>query len=292
MPSLASQTQVLLRKILFATDFSSCSETALGYCLGLSRRFDATLYTVSVVDAELDAQPPHQQYLEHSAESTLAKLANSDLFRGINHVELVKEGFGSVSEVLLELIDRLSVDLIVLGTHGRGGIKKLVLGSVAEEILNRAPCSVLSVGPRVRAKSEPEWKFRRILCATDLRPGSESLPAYALWLAKQEHSHLILLHVLHVSTDAPPGQAQRETDIAVRQLFQLLPPETSTSAGTQCLVEVGAVGELIAKVANDQSADLILIGRRRTLHPRVSAHLPWTTLHQVLCRAQCPVLMV
>ncbi|MGB9511447.1 MAG: universal stress protein, partial [Candidatus Acidiferrum sp.] len=60
MPILASRTQISLRKILFATDFSSCSETALPYGLGLSRRYGATLYTVSVVSAELtyDVQPP------------------------------------------------------------------------------------------------------------------------------------------------------------------------------------------------------------------------------------------
>ena len=65
MISPGSQTQVALRKVLFATDFSSCSETALRYSLGLSRRYDATLYMVSVVSAEVtyDAQPPDPLYL-------------------------------------------------------------------------------------------------------------------------------------------------------------------------------------------------------------------------------------
>jgi nucleotide-binding universal stress UspA family protein len=294
MPVLASQTQVSLRKILFADDFSSCSETALRYCLGLSRRYDATLYTVCVVSAEItyDTQPPDPLYLRHCAENKMAKLAASERFQGIKHLELVEEGFGTVSNVLLELIDRLHIDLIVLGTHGRGGIKKVVLGSVAEEILNCAPCAVLTVGPHVPPKSMSEWKLRSILCATDFRPDSAKVLSYALWLAKDEYAHLTLLHVLKMPTDAPPEHREAEKDNAMKQLVQLLPPERSAPVEAQCIVEIGAPGERIVKVADDQSVDLIVIGTHHTFHPHLSAHLPWAMLHQVLCHAQCPVLKV
>jgi nucleotide-binding universal stress UspA family protein len=294
MPTLASQTQVSLRKILYATDFSSCSETALRYVLGLSRHYNATLYSVCVVSAELtyDAQPPDPLYLRHSAENKMAKLADSKLFQGIKHLELVEEGFGTVSNVLLELIDRLHIDLIVLGTHGRVGIKKVVLGSVAEEILNCAPCAVLTVGPHVPPKSMSEWKLGRILCATDLRPGSEKVFCYALWLAKKEYAHLTLLHVLKTRTAAPWEQPEQDRDFAMKQLMQLRPPETNSFLEAQCIVEFGAPGERILKVADDQGVDLIVIGPHHTFHPHVSAHLPWAMLHQVLCHARCPVLKV
>ncbi|MGB2636225.1 MAG: universal stress protein [Candidatus Acidiferrum sp.] len=294
MISPGSQTQLALRKVLFATDFSSCSETALRYSLGLSRRYDAILYMVSVVSAEVtyDAQPPDALYLRHSAENKLAKLADAELFQGIKHLELVEEGFGSVSRVLLELIERLHIDLIVLGTHGRGGIKKLVLGSVAEEIINRAPCAVLTVGPHVHAKLISEFKLQRILCATDLQPGSEKVLAYALWLAKDENAHVTLLHVLKILTDAPSEHREAQRDTAMKQLVQLLTPETSPSLEVQSIAEIGEPGKCILKVAEDQGADLIVIGPHHTFHPRVSAHLPWAMLHQVLCHARCPVLKV
>ena len=294
MISPGSQTQVALRKVLFATDFSSCSETVLRYSLGLSRRYDATLYMVSVVSAEVtyDAQPPDPLYLRHSAENKMAKLADSELFQGIKHLELVEEGFGSVSRVLLEMVERLHIDLIALGTHGRGGIKKLVLGSVAEEIINRAPCAVLTVGPHVPAKLISEFKLQRILCATDLQPGSEKVIAYARWLAKDENAHLTLLHVLKMPGDAASENREARKDTAMKQLVQLLPPETSPSLDVQPIVEIGAPGECILKVAEDQGADLIVIGPHHTFHPRVSAHLPWAMLHQVLCHARCPVLKV
>jgi nucleotide-binding universal stress UspA family protein len=288
MPSLASGAQVALRKILFATDFSPCSEIALRYGLGLSRRFDATLYTVSVVSAEIAyVQPPDPLFFRHSAEDKMTQLVSSNVFQGINHLELVKEGFGDVSEVLLELIERLHIDLIVLGTHGRGGIKKLVLGSVAEDLVNRAPCAVLTIGPHVSLQSVSEMKLQGILCATDLRPGSENVLASALWLAKEEHARLILLHVLKMPAGTPLERLAVERGIAMNRLAQLLPRETTA---VDCIVEIGAAGERILGVAEHHCVDLVVIGRHHTFHPRMSAHLPWAMLHQVLCHARCPVL--
>jgi nucleotide-binding universal stress UspA family protein len=162
---------ISLQNILLATDFSSCSETALSYAVGMSRRYGATMYTVSVVPEEFsDVQPQDPFYLRHSAENKMANLVKSDVFQGIKHQELVKEGF--ITEVRSELIGRLEIGLIVLGTHGRGGIKNLVLGSVAEEIVDSAYCPVLTVGPHVSSKLEPEVRLRRILYATDSLPGA------------------------------------------------------------------------------------------------------------------------
>ncbi len=294
MWSLVTPIRISLQNILLATDFSSCSETALSCAVGMSRRYGATLYTVSVVPAEIsdDVQPPDPFYHRHSAENKMADLAKSGLFQGIKHHELVKEGFGFISEVLLELIGRLEIDLVVLGTHGRGGIKKLVLGSVAEEIADSAYCPVLSVGPHTSSKLGPELKLRRILYATDLLPGSARALAYALWLVEHEHAHLTLLHVLKMPTDLPSGYPEAERDNAMKRLVELLPPGTTLSVETEFIVETGAPAEHILKVAEDQPVDLIVMGPHHTPHPGVSAHLPWVTLHQVLCHARCPVLTV
>jgi nucleotide-binding universal stress UspA family protein len=114
--------------------------------------------------------------------------------------------------------------------------------------------------------------------------------AYALALAADEHAHLILLHVL--SADRPSQDREAEKDLAMKQVLQLLPPETSPSARVQPIVAIGAPAEHIPKVAEDVRADLIVIGPPGTLHPRISAHLPWALLHQVLSHARCPVLRV
>ncbi len=260
----------------------------------MCRRYGATLYTVSVVSSEItyNVQPPDPFYLRHTAERKMAKLVISGVFEGIKHRELIKEGFDSVSKVLLSLIDSLLIDLVVLGLHGRSGIKKLVLGSVAEEIVNCAPCRVLTVGPEVPPKMISELKLGEILCATDLQPGSAGVLLYALALAADDNAHLTLLHVLKMPTDSPAEHRDAQKDFAMKQLEQLLPPEASTLLETQSIVEIGMPQERIPKVAQDLRADLIVMGPHHTSHPRISAHLPWAMLHQVLSRARCPVLRV
>ena len=292
MSSPVASISVSLQNILLATDFSPCSETALAYGIGLCRRYDATLCTVTVVPEEITdyVQPPDPFYLRHSAEKKMASLAGLELFQGIKHRELVKEGF--VSEVLSDLIERFDIDLVVLGTHGRGGIRKVVIGSVAEGIVDSAPCPVLTVGPHVSAKPGSDLKLRRILYATDLLHGSARALTYALWLAEQEHAHLTLLHVLKMPTDVPLGYPESEKKIVMKRLVQLIPPEAAASVETEFIVEVGAPGEHILKTAESRNADLIVMGPHHTSFTRASTLLPWLTPHQVLCHARCPVLTV
>ena len=292
MSPLAAPTRIALQNILLPTDFSSFSETVLAYGVALCRRYDTTLYTVTVVPEEITdyVQPPDPFFLRHSAENKMASLGGSELFRGIKHRELVKEGF--VADILPDLIDRLEIDLVVLGTHGRGGIKKLVLGSVAEGVIESASCPVLTVGPQVSPKLGAELKLRGILCATDLLHASTRALTYALWLAEQEHAHLTLVHVLKVPTDSSLGYAESEREMAMKRIMRLLPPETAATVGAECIVEIGAPGEHILKVAEEQNADLIVMTPHHTAYAQVSTHLPWIIPHQVLCHAHCPVLTV
>lgn len=291
MSLAATTTGISLQNILFATDFSSRSDAALPYAIGVSRRYGSTLRTVTVVPEELsDVQPPDPFYLRHCAENKMAGLARSELFKGVKHHELVKEGY--VKEVLSELIQRLRIDLLVLGTHGRGGVAKLLVGSRAEEIESSAPCPVLAVGPNVSKRLEPELKLRKVLYATDLPTVSAKALAYALWLAQHEHAHLTLLHVLKMPTDVPLGHLESEREIAMKRLVQLLPPETTVSVELEGVVEIGAPAEHILRIAEYQRADLIVMGPHHTSFARVSAHLPWVTPHLVLCHSRCPVLTV
>jgi len=292
--SLLAAPSISLHNIMFATDFSSSSEAALPYAIGLFRRYDSLLNIVSVVPAEIcdKAQPPDPFHFRHSAENKMANLMRSDLFQGIKHQELVQEGEDKVPQVLSELMQKLEIDLVVLGTHGRGGVKKVLLGSVAGEIVDSAPGPVLTVGPYASSKAMPELKLARILYATDLLPGSAKALAYALWLAEHEHAHLTLLHILKMPADVPLEYPEAERDIAMKRLRQLLPSEADLSEEREFIVEVGAPAEHILKVAKGQGADLIVMGPHHTSHPRISVHLPWVTPHQVLCHARCPVLTV
>jgi len=83
--------------------------------------------------------------IRRSAESKMADMAGSELFKGIMHTELVREG--EVADVLSDLVRQDHIDLIVLGTEGRTGLRKFLLGSVAEVVFRTAECPVLTLGP-------------------------------------------------------------------------------------------------------------------------------------------------
>lgn len=285
-------SNISLRNILFATDFSPSSEAALAYAVGLSRRYQSFLTIANVVPAEVCvyAQPPDPFFFRHSAEARMARLMASNIFHGIKHQELIKEAEGDIPFVLSELMRSLAIDLVVLGTHGRSGVKKVLLGSVSEEIVYSAHCPVLTVGPDVSRKSMVELMFGRILCATNLLPGSANALAYSLWLAQQEHASLIVLHIPKMPSDRRSAPPEAESDSVLVRLEHLVPRDVGISV--KFIVEIGTPAERILYEAEHQGADLIVMGSHHTSHPRVAAHLPWVIDHQVLCHAGCPVLTV
>ena len=99
--------------------------------------------------------------------------------------------------------------------HGRSGIKKLVLGSVAEEIVNCAPCPVLTVGPQVPPKMISELKLRENSVRDGHAARVRESASYAQALARDENAQLTLLHVLKMPADAPPEHREAQRDIAM-----------------------------------------------------------------------------
>jgi len=139
---------MLPRTILVPIDFSTCSERALDYALSLAERLDATVHLVTAIaaampglDSLLSAQTDAAPRLE--AIGALQKLATerSSLAKIGRLIALP----GDARDAILQIANELHIDLIVMGTHGRRGVSRLVLGSVAEEIVRRAPCAVLTV---------------------------------------------------------------------------------------------------------------------------------------------------
>lgn len=280
--------------ILFATDLSSASAAAMPYAVWLGRRFHSQLHIVNVVAAEIieGAQPPDPFSLRHFAENRLKNMVRSEIFDGIRHRELVEEAQGNVSDVLLRLIRRLKVDLIVLGTHGRGGLTKMLLGSVSEELAYISSCSVLTVGPAVRSMQIGELKIKRILCATDLLPGSDTLLSYAVRLGENEHAKLDLLHTINLPSNTRKASSDFQRTRATTKLEQLVEQQAAHSQEIRAIVEVGSVAKQILRTAQELHADLIVIRQSSTSLPGLAAHLPWLAVHQLLSHAPCPVLTV
>jgi len=220
--------------------------------------------------------------------------------QGFPHHTYIRHG--KVSEVLSEIIREHQIDLLVASTHGRTGLGKLVMGSVAEEIFRHAPCPVFTVGPRVPklgrspirrhdAEITPaKLEFRHILYATDFTPHSLAGASYAFSLAAEFRTRLALLHVIE-EYGGPLYDRPGPIDAALRKLEDLTPQEVDLRYAPEPIVEFGSPADRILQAAEDRDAGLIVLGVRPD-HIDASTHLPWATAHRVVTQANCPVLTV
>ena len=162
------------KNILLATDFSDASERAFDYAIAIACLHGSKIYLVHVIPPDSTSiPPPRTDWMRHEAEREMESLSSRSELKPIAHETVLRTG--SVWSVLSALISQQNIDLVVLGTHGRGGLKKLVLGSVAEEVVRRVGCPVITVGPHIDLPLGEVGEFHRILYATDFHPASARL---------------------------------------------------------------------------------------------------------------------
>ena len=288
MPLVEAKPHILLKNILFPTDFSERSAAALPYAAAIARHYDAKIYLAHVVVSEEAVSSPAAVTPANRtiAQQEMAILDRCDLLNGLQYEALVEEG--ELWDVLSKLIKDHEIDFIVLGTSGGGGFKKLIAGSVAEEVVREAFCPVLAVGPEVPPRAQLQGDMCRILCAADFQPWSDLALTYAISLAEENHAQLTLVHAVDPD-ETPP--ADRDLEKFLRDLQQMLPSDANLALPPEFVVEVGAPGRIILKVAADSGCDLVVVGARE-MYGRPSAPFAWVRLHQILCAARCPVLTV
>jgi nucleotide-binding universal stress UspA family protein len=264
--------------------------------MAIAQQYGGKVYGAHVINSQdylftaPEAWPAFEQQEEQLQRDSKARL--DEQLRGVPHQELF--GVGDVWTVLSRFIGEHSVDLLVVGTHGRTGARKLLLGSIAEQIFRQASCPVLSVGPNVTCKSDGRIKFERILFATNF--GKESLAAlpFALSLAEENQSELALLHV--VEKPAIPDFTEVKLSV-IRRMQQLVLPEAAAWCKVEYLVEFGnqfaPPAEPIVAIAEERGADLLVLGARTTSGALGTVtHLTNTTAQYVVAHATCPVLTV
>ena len=145
---------IALKKILVATDFSEPSEAALAYGRELARNFGASLTVLNVVDNILTraygsdgmvlADSELQREIEDAARRQVDALLFEDDRRDLRAVGVTVTSNSPAAAIVTYARD-VAVDLIVMGTHGRGAVAHLLMGSVAERVVRTAPCPVLTV---------------------------------------------------------------------------------------------------------------------------------------------------
>jgi nucleotide-binding universal stress UspA family protein len=270
-------SRITFQNILFATDISYLSEAALPYALETARLYRSKVYAVHVRRHGATWDRPEQNAIS-SLEERLKQ---------VPHEVLVQEG--EVHSTLLRLMAEKKIDLAVMSTHGRTGLGRVLLGSVAEKIFREAPCPVLTVGPRLVRK--PEWvaKIKEVLYATDLSPVSEGAAKYAVSLAQENESRLTVLNVQPPAKAGAVVESEQQITATLRRLQELVPPEAPLWCEPYYVVERGDPAETILDVAGRYGADLIVLGIRPH-DVGTATHLTRPTAQRIVAGSACPVL--
>jgi nucleotide-binding universal stress UspA family protein len=297
MITTGASARITLKSILYLTDFSEPSEAALPFATAIARGYDASVYALHVLmPAPYVYSTPE---LTAAAITGLEEGANQEMQKveselaGLPHETIVERGF-AVWPTLERAIKEHTIDLVVLGTHGRTGTQKFLLGSVAEEIFRRSPVPVLTIGPWVRGGAHNEARFHRVLFATDFTRESLAALPYAVSFAQENQARLFLLHVIRTRGH---GQDEIRGDLSAAntlyELSELVPKDAELWCRPEAIVEHGEPAEGILEAAKQRGADLIVLGVRDAAGRLGAAtHLERTTAHKVVAHAPCPVLTV
>src|SRR6266704_547943 len=224
MKAVQARTRITLKNILFATDFSQAADAAAPIAIQIAGRYGAKVYGVHVnrFDDYTAAAPNAWAGMAEAADKETKEDAGrlNEQLQGIEHEVVIGEG--NIWEVVSKLIKEKEIDLVVLGTRGRTGLGKTILGSVAEQILRQSPCPVLTVGPHVNLWSDEYAKMREILYVTDLTADSPTAAPYAISLAQENQAHLVLLHVIEDTKAGDLVDSREVVDLKERKLQQLV----------------------------------------------------------------------
>ncbi len=295
MKTLDVQHGIQVKNILFLTDFSQPSTTAAEYARALAKTYGAKVISLYVQPPMVNPMtPPAGWYgLEEAA-----RLRNEEhrkeletAFLGVSLQILIRDG--DLWSNVTTTVEKENIDLIVMGTHGRTGVKQFFLGSVAEEIFRQAECPVLLVGPAVSDAAEAPAQFTRILYPTNFGEEAKVAAAYAVSLAQEQQAYLTMLHVIE---EPKVGELVKAHDVSAADeaaLRKLVPADAEKWCVPDFIIERGRPAEKILDVAGRRKAQLIIMGvRKESGFPGAATHLPIAVAHEVVSKARCPVLTV
>ena len=298
-----------ITRILWPTDFSAPARQALEQAALVAKWYGATIAALHVAASRMPSAPdlPLPQSTAVISESEVQELigrlrAEGDhAARGIPFDPVVRHGH-QIDCVISAAAE--SADLIVMGTHGAGGFRHLMLGSVTEKVVRRARCPVLTVPPRVHGSSAVP--FTRILCAIDAFAPTPTAVTYACSLAQEAAASIVLLHVVEWPWHEPPAPPLEELPArealalaefrtyverqAKTRLETLVPSDVRDWCGVKIEVRHGKPSHEILRAASEARAELIVTG----VHAEhaLDRVVFGSTTNNVVRSATCPVLTV
>ena len=303
-----------IQRILCPIDFSEFSRHALDHALALAWRYESTITVLHVFPtAPLTAYAPGMPGFEPNVLTRADRgqlleqmkcFIETESAPGVPFDTVIREG-DVTGEILKQATD-MQAQLLVMGTHGRSGFERFLLGSVTEKVLRKAGCPVLTV-PRRHPDAVPATPmlFKQILCPVDFSDCSMQALNYAVSLAQQAGTHLTVLHVIPDELEVTPDAygailmndlerladfRRRQQDHARQRLTEAVPETVRMHGRVETVVSSGKPSREILRIAAEQQVDVIVIG----VQGRGTANLMFfgSTTNQVVREAVCPVLTV
>lgn len=294
-----------LNQILVPIDFSECSKQALRYAVPLARQLDGKISLLHVVDwliapAALSAVVTEENRIEEAAQRKLDELARANVPPELLGSTLVRTG--RAYRVITHAARGLRMDLIVIATQGRTGLKRALLGSTAERVVRHAACPVLTIRSNTEAKS-PSTKSRslarcinRILVPMDFSPRSRVAVRFAVGLAQTMKARIGLLHVVQplpinsAKYRAEVIQCDAEAKLEARRTLKALAALVPEGIKTEELLRQDVRYRGITDAAREWKCDLIVLPTRG--RSDFEYIVLGSTAGRVVRHAPCPVLVV
>lgn len=298
-----------IRRILCPLDFSRFSRHALDQAVALARETGAEVSVLHVftfapvvqsvaVGNTIPMEPMRLDAATRAAlQNDIAAFIDEVDTAGITLTTTLFEG-----DAVTRILDRATdwnADLIVMGTHGRSGFERLLLGSVAEKVLRKAPCPVLTVPPRVLT-ADHGLTLARILCPIDFSPASLRALDFASSLAAPQGPGIVALNVIELFAEGAGMRDELILDTvdfraqlrrtALERLHAAIPDALRARCPISEVVAMGKAWKEILRVGTEEEADVIVMG----VAGRSAADLLLfgSTTQHVVRQAACPVLTI
>lgn len=276
-------------KIVVATDLTD-TEYLLPHAIAQARASNASLILVHAVlpheslPVETGAVPYYDPLrMDRDARLMLDSLTRDVKAQGVECIAAVRHGF--VPDIIADVVRNSGAGRLILGTHGRRGLKRFVLGSVARQLLETVDIPVCTVGPRAHKKTTEAPAM--ILHPVSLAGMHEVSAALSMNLGEQFGAEVTLLHVIMPgpAVTRDPGGAVKA---ATEELERLIPDTARGRTRVQVKIALGNVVQEILAAAQATEAGLIVLG----VHAPAHSWLPGTepAAYKILVSAPCPVI--
>jgi len=282
-----------VKTVVYATDFSICSQNAGLYAARIASYFSATLlvthaFTLSQAALEVEINKKRVSQQRKDLETLLSRSA---LLLGAESIETNSALLeGDPKDVIPALADHNAPAIIVLGTHGGGRIERGIIGSIAEKILRSSQWPTLTVGPLVKHESSQTFPFARILFATDFTVAAANAAVYAVTFAEVFGAKIDVLNVIQDDGLEHPDRLSDLRNRFFSALDSIVPQQAREFCDPRTFVAVGKAHDQILDHIKERSIDLLVLGIHKTSH--LSMEMRTSGAFRIIADTACPVLTI